>query len=170
MTVIVYLIYRRYPQSWVKYVNVPIFFNAAGNIPPANTSQFAPSYHPSIRRNANMAQHNTRSGSFSDSCSTTSFANVPWLGGRSTTVSIPRPPVRRHQVLNTNHYSIDLFQAAMDTGTAIATIVIFFALGYTNTTFNWWGNTVGSNTDDQNSVPWLTVPAGGHFGKGPGEF
>ena len=69
-----------------------------------------------------------------------------------------------------NTASIDLFQAAMDTGTAIATIIIFFALGYTNTTFSWWGNNVGSNTDDSNSVPWLKVSSGGHFGKGPGEF
>jgi hypothetical protein len=38
VTVLVYLIYRRYPNSWVRYINVPIFFNAAGNIPPANTS------------------------------------------------------------------------------------------------------------------------------------
>lgn len=58
----------------------------------------------------------------------------------------------------------------MDTGTALATIIIFFALSYNNIEFNWWGNTVGSNTDDANSVPWLKVPAGGHFGKGPGEF
>lgn len=39
ITVLVYLLYRRYPTSWVRYVNVPIFFNAAGNIPPANTSR-----------------------------------------------------------------------------------------------------------------------------------
>jgi hypothetical protein len=64
----------------------------------------------------------------------------------------------------------DLLQAAMDTGTAIATIIIFFALGYHSITFNWWGNTVGSNTADANSIPWLTVPKGGHFGRGPGEF
>ena len=58
----------------------------------------------------------------------------------------------------------------MDTGTAIATVLIFFCLSYNNVTLNWWGNTVGSNTDDTKSVPWLTVPAGEHFGKGPGEF
>jgi hypothetical protein len=38
-TVIVYLLYRRYPHSILRYINVPIFFNAAGNIPPANTSK-----------------------------------------------------------------------------------------------------------------------------------
>jgi hypothetical protein len=64
----------------------------------------------------------------------------------------------------------DLVQASMDTGTALATILIFFALSYTNTKFSWWGNTVGSNTDDENSVPWLKVATGGYFGKGPGQF
>jgi hypothetical protein len=41
VTVLVYLTYRRYPNSWVRYINVPIFFNAAGNIPPANTTQYS---------------------------------------------------------------------------------------------------------------------------------
>jgi hypothetical protein len=58
----------------------------------------------------------------------------------------------------------------MDTGTALATIIIFFALSYHNIKLNWWGNNVGSNTDDSNSVPYLTVPKGSYFGKGPGEF
>lgn len=35
VTCIVYALYRRYPTSWIRFVNVPIFFNAAGNIPPA---------------------------------------------------------------------------------------------------------------------------------------
>lgn len=64
----------------------------------------------------------------------------------------------------------DLLQASMDTGTALATIIIFFALGYQGVKLNWWGNTVGSNTYDANSVPWLTVSKGGYFGKGPGQF
>lgn len=58
----------------------------------------------------------------------------------------------------------------MDTGTALATIIIFLALGYHSISFNWWGNTVGSNTVDAKSAPGLTVPKGGHFGRGPGEF
>lgn len=41
VTVIVWLLYRRYPNSLLRFVNVPIFFNAAGNIPPANTSKSA---------------------------------------------------------------------------------------------------------------------------------
>lgn len=58
----------------------------------------------------------------------------------------------------------------MDTGTALATIIIFFALSYHGINFMWWGNTVGSDTDDAKSVPWLKVPEGGYFGKGPGQF
>lgn len=41
VTVLVWLVYRRHPNSWIKWVNVPIFFNAAGNIPPANTTQYS---------------------------------------------------------------------------------------------------------------------------------
>ncbi|KAH8664211.1 small oligopeptide transporter-like protein [Xylariales sp. PMI_506] len=130
VTVAVYLIYRRYPTSWVRYINVPIFFNSAGNIPPANTTQyslwfiFGFLFNYLIRRRA--------------------FA---WW--------------KRYNYL---------LQAAMDTGTAIATVLIFFALSYTGTTLNWWGNTVGSNTDDANSVPYLSVPSVGYFGKPPGQF
>jgi hypothetical protein len=53
----------------------------------------------------------------------------------------------------------------METGTALATVVIFFALSYQGIKLVWWGN-----TDDSNSVPWLKVPPGSHFGKGPGEL
>ncbi|KIR43930.1 OPT family small oligopeptide transporter [Cryptococcus deuterogattii 99/473] len=130
VTVLVYLVYRRYPNSWVKYINVPVFFNAAGNIPPANTTQyslwfiFGFIFNYLIRKRA--------------------FA---WW--------------KRYNYLT---------QAAMDTGTALATIIIFFALSYNGIKLNWWGNNVGSDTDDAKGTPWLTVPRGSHFGKGPGEF
>ncbi|KAM0152898.1 hypothetical protein ACHAQE_007869 [Botrytis cinerea] len=130
VTVAVYFIYRRYPNSWVRYINVPVFFNAAGNIPPANTTQyslwfiFGFLFNYLIRKRA--------------------FA---WW--------------KRYNYL---------LQAAMDTGTALATIIIFFALTYNNITLSWWGNNVGSNTDDSNSVPHLKVAAGEYFGKGPGQF
>ncbi|KAA8573358.1 hypothetical protein MFRU_053g00120 [Monilinia fructicola] len=130
VTIFVYFIYRKYPNSWVRYINVPVFFNAAGNIPPANTTQyslwfiFGFLFNYLIRKRA--------------------FA---WW--------------KRYNYL---------LQAAMDTGTAIATIVIFFALTYHNIELKWWGNTVGSNTYDADSVPYLKVAKGSHFGKGPGEF
>ncbi|KAJ5983714.1 hypothetical protein N7481_005813 [Penicillium waksmanii] len=113
VTGIVYLLYRRYPNSWIRYINVPIFFNAAGNIPPANTTHYSLwfivgfAFNYLIRKRA-----------------------FDWW--------------RRYNYL---------LQAAMDTGTAIATIIFFFALGYHAVQFDWWGNTVGSNTYDANSVP-----------------
>ncbi|KAJ5200127.1 Oligopeptide transporter OPT superfamily [Penicillium cf. griseofulvum] len=130
VTVLVYLIYRRYPNSWVRYINVPIFFNAAGNIPPANTTQYSLWFIIGF-----LFNYLIRKRAFD------------WW--------------KRYNYL---------LQAAMDTGTAIATIIIFFALGYHAITFNWWGNTVGSNTADAHSVPWLKVAKGSFFGKGPGEF
>lgn len=130
VTVLVWAIYRRYPNSWVRFINVPVFFNAAGNIPPANTTQYS-----------------------------------LWF----ITGFIFNYHVRKRAFQWWKRYNY-LLQAAMDTGTAIATVLIFFALSYTGTTLNWWGNTVGSDTDDSNSVPWLKVPDGGYFGKGPGQF
>ncbi|CAD0041770.1 unnamed protein product, partial [Aureobasidium pullulans] len=123
VTILVYLLYRRHPNSWLKYINVPIFFNAAGNIP-------------------QQTRPNTHSGS-----SSASRKAFEWW--------------KKYNYLT---------QAAMDTGTALATIVIFFALSYHGVKLKWWGNEVGGDTDDANSVPWLKVAKGAHFGKGPGEF
>ncbi|QSZ35659.1 hypothetical protein DSL72_006781 [Monilinia vaccinii-corymbosi] len=130
VTVLVYAIYRRYPSSWVRYINVPVFFNAAGNIPPANTSQYS----------------------------------LWFIFG-----FIFNYLIRKRAFAWWKRYNY-LLQAAMDTGTAIATIIIFFALTYHGITLSWWGNRVGSNTYDANSVPYLKVSPGEHFGKGPGEF
>ncbi|EDN98487.1 hypothetical protein SS1G_13346 [Sclerotinia sclerotiorum 1980 UF-70] len=127
VTLIVYYIYRKYPNSWVRYINVPVFFNAAGNIPPANTTQYSLWFIFGFLFNF-------------------------WI--------------RKRAFAWWKRYNY-LLQAAMDTGTALATIIIFFALTYNNITLSWWGNTVGSNTDDANSVPYLKVAAGEHFGKSP---
>lgn len=64
----------------------------------------------------------------------------------------------------------DLLQASMDTGVALATIIIFFTLSYTNTHFSWALNNVGKNTYDAKGVPWLKVKNGTHFGPNVGEF
>ncbi|KAK2627016.1 hypothetical protein QTJ16_004191 [Diplocarpon rosae] len=130
VTVAVWLVYLRHPHSWVKYINVPVFFNAAGNIPPANTTQYSLWFIFGF-----LFNYLIRKRAFG------------WW--------------KRYNYL---------LQAAMDTGTALATILIFFALSYHSIEFNWWGNTVGADTDDRNAVPWRVVPAGGHFGKGVGEF
>ncbi|KAH8899059.1 OPT superfamily oligopeptide transporter [Thozetella sp. PMI_491] len=130
VTIAVYLLYRRYPHSWLRYVNVPIFFNAAGQIPPANTTQYSLWFIVGF-----IFNYYIRKRAFD------------WW--------------KRYNYL---------LQAAMDTGTALATIIIFFALSYNGIQLKWWGNTVGSNTADAKGTPWLTVPKGSHFGPGPGEF
>ncbi|KAI9708754.1 MAG: hypothetical protein M1820_003709 [Bogoriella megaspora] len=55
--------------------------------------------------------------------------------------------------------------AALDTGTALSGIIIFFCISYPGAVFpDWWGNTVYANTDDGNGTPYLDMPASGVFG------
>jgi hypothetical protein len=37
-----WLISRKYPNSFVKYVNFPVIFNGTGNIPPASAVNYVP--------------------------------------------------------------------------------------------------------------------------------
>ena len=62
--------------------------------------------------------------------------------------------------------STDVLSAALDSGVAIAVVIIFFCLQFpkngsigVNTTQGWWGNTVSFNNADGNYAPLLT-PAG----------
>jgi OPT family oligopeptide transporter len=55
--------------------------------------------------------------------------------------------------------------AALDTGTALSGIIIFFCISYPGAVFpSWWGNTVFVNTADGNGVPYLDLPESGYFG------
>ncbi|KAJ7496777.1 OPT oligopeptide transporter protein-domain-containing protein [Mycena latifolia] len=54
--------------------------------------------------------------------------------------------------------------AALDSGTVISLMVIFFTLQWPKDgklSVNWWGNTVYKHTADYNRIPWKQVPAGG---------
>ncbi|KAF8146844.1 OPT oligopeptide transporter [Mycena galopus ATCC 62051] len=54
--------------------------------------------------------------------------------------------------------------AALDSGTVISLMVIFFTLQFPKhgkIAVNWWGNDVFTKTADYNRLPWKTVPAGG---------
>ncbi|KAI9510643.1 OPT oligopeptide transporter [Russula earlei] len=64
-----------------------------------------------------------------------------------------------------------VLSAALDCGTAIGTLVVFFALQYPRdgtigkgTIQNWWGNTVYTRTADQNTLPLRKVVEGEFFG------
>lgn len=62
--------------------------------------------------------------------------------------------------------------AALDTGLALAGILIFFAVTYgPGVQFpDWWGNTVWKNTADGRGVPWLEMPEVGYFGPANGTW
>ena len=71
---------------------------------------------------------------------------------------------------------IDVLSAALDSGYAIAIIVIFFALQLpkdntigANSVLSWWGNVVYKNTDDYNALPGISLasPSGTY---GPKEW
>lgn len=65
--------------------------------------------------------------------------------------------------------------AALDTGTALSAVIIFFCLifpsgpqsDFANT--GWWGNVAGGNTADGNFTPYLTAPDSG-FAPPPSAF
>ncbi|KAK3626797.1 hypothetical protein LTR56_019615 [Elasticomyces elasticus] len=58
-----------------------------------------------------------------------------------------------------------ILAAALDTGTALSGIIIFFAVSYPGYSFPvWWGNTVFLDTADGNGTAWLSMPNSGFFG------
>ncbi|PIL27253.1 transporter [Ganoderma sinense ZZ0214-1] len=64
-----------------------------------------------------------------------------------------------------------VLSAALDAGTAISTLLVYFILQYPmngeigrSTTQQWWGNTVFKNTADWRATPLRIVPDGEHFG------
>jgi OPT family oligopeptide transporter len=61
--------------------------------------------------------------------------------------------------------------AALDTGTALSGIIIFFCIIFPGGKFpDWWGNTVFLNTADGDGTPYLDMPARGWFGPANGTW
>ena len=54
--------------------------------------------------------------------------------------------------------------AAVETGVAIAVVVIFLCVQYPGGKLNWWGNTVAKNTYDGMSKKYYTLKKGETFG------
>ncbi|KAK3196455.1 hypothetical protein K4F52_000337 [Lecanicillium sp. MT-2017a] len=63
-----------------------------------------------------------------------------------------------------------VLSAAWSCGIAIAGIIIFFSLQYTNTELRWWGNFVSEQGCEDKACPYKTVADGDHFGPAFGEF
>lgn len=130
VTVLVWLAWRRWPNSFLAKVNIPLLFNSAGWIPSATTSMYSLTFI---------------------------------LGFLFNFV------IRRKYFAWWKRYNY-LLQAAMDTGVAIAIIIIFFGLTYNGIKLNWALNTVGTTNMDAKGTPAYKVAKGSHFGRGPGEF
>ncbi|EST08368.1 Oligopeptide transporter, OPT superfamily [Kalmanozyma brasiliensis GHG001] len=126
-----YLLARRYPRSWIRYVSWPVIFAGVSFIPPASglnyTSWFAAGF---------VFQYLVRK------------YNFRWW----------------------SKYNFVL-AAAMDSGTIVSSILIFFALILPKNgavTLNWWGNEVAGNNLDAAGLALMQPPEGG-FG-GPARF
>jgi len=126
-----WLINKRWPGSFFKYLNVPVVLAGTGCIPPATAVNY-----------------------------------IPW----ALIGFIFNYVIRKRHFNWWAKYNYVL-SAALDCGTAIGTLIVFFALQYPrngnlgeNTIQSWWGNTVYARTADQKTLPLRQVTAGGFFG------
>ena len=113
----------------------------------------------------------TSHGQSWDSSRNTLSGDATLDGGRNITVS--PPPVPSYINTDVNHVPLDVLSAALDAGTAIGAILVFFVLQYPGngsigktSVEQWWGNTVWRNTADMRGVPFKTLEGSGrkHFG------
>lgn len=63
-----------------------------------------------------------------------------------------------------------VLSAAWSCGIAIAGIIIFFSLQYTETDFNWWGNNVSEMGCEGQACALKTLAPGQSFGPQIGQF
>jgi len=122
-----YFLARRFPLSFWRYINIPVFFAGLGAMPPGSGINY-----------------------------------ISWvLWGFIFNYCIRRFHFRWWMRYNY------ILSAALDAGTAIAMLVIFFALGLQKSggvELVWWGNTVWMNTADANGVPFKPLPESGFVG------
>ncbi|KAL1985003.1 hypothetical protein VTN96DRAFT_8456 [Rasamsonia emersonii] len=64
-----------------------------------------------------------------------------------------------------------VLSAALDSGVAVSTLIIFFCIVLPGATLTWWGNTVYQKTADGMATPWKQVPQPqGYFGPPKGSW
>ncbi|KAH7342068.1 OPT oligopeptide transporter protein-domain-containing protein [Rhizoctonia solani] len=115
---------RRFPQSRLRYVNIPVLLNGPMWIPPGTGINYS------------------------------SWFVVGFLF---------QYVVRRRNFRWWSKFNYAL-SAALDSGTLIALLVIFFCIQFPlgdRGDLKWWGNTVHQNTADYFRQPWLPTPPGG---------
>ena len=124
--VLFWLIRKKWPNSFVRYLNAPVIFAGSGYIPPATPLNYL------------------------------SWGMIGLLFNRYIRNKY------RGWWLRFNYIT----SAGLDSGLAIATIIIVLTLSLTNTEApKWWGNDVVSSTlDAQDSAFKITLPKGQKFG------
>ncbi|EPQ31325.1 uncharacterized protein PFL1_01509 [Pseudozyma flocculosa PF-1] len=134
--VIVWLIARKWPRSFIRLINVPVILTGTGLIPPATGINF------------------------------TSWALIGFVF---------QYLVRRRRTGWWTRYNY-IFGSALDTGTALAGVVIFFTVVFPQgknqafTQGNWWGNTAQYETADGLGTPYKQLAAGESFYPAPKDF
>ncbi|KAI9155531.1 Sexual differentiation process protein isp4 [Paramyrothecium foliicola] len=63
-----------------------------------------------------------------------------------------------------------VLSAAWSCGIAVAGIIIFFSLQFTETEFEWWGNTVSEQGCEDDACTLMKLPPGEYFGPRYGQF
>lgn len=124
-----WLLARRFPRSWIRYISWPVIFAGVSYIPPASGINYSSWFAVGFVFQFLVRKYNFR-----------------WW----------------------SKYNFVL-AAALDSGTIISTIVVFFALLLPrngNLQLHWWGNNVVSKTYDYAGYSWKQVPPQG-FGHTP---
>ncbi|CAL1710742.1 unnamed protein product [Somion occarium] len=129
--IVVWLLAKKYPNSFLNYVNIPLLCAGIGLSPPATSANY-----------------------------------IPW----AIIGFVTQYYVRRKYFPFWAKYNYVL-SAAMDAGTAVALVLVYFCLQYPenghigeNTIRLWWGNTVFKRTADWQSTPLRTLRQGETFG------
>ncbi|KAA1468341.1 small oligopeptide transporter [Dentipellis sp. KUC8613] len=129
--VIPWLITKKYPTSFFKYINFPVIFNGTGLIPPATALNY-----------------------------------VPW----AVVGFLFQYVIRRRHFSWWTKYNYVL-SAALDSGTAVSILVLFFCLQFPrngtigeNNILTWWGNTVPFTGADNAGTPVRPLAPGETFG------
>ncbi|PWN23512.1 OPT oligopeptide transporter [Microstroma glucosiphilum] len=130
---------KRYPKSWIRYVNWPVIFTGTGFIPPATAYNY------------------------------TSWAFVGFLTHKVW---------RRRNFGSWSRYNYVL-SAALDAGTGLSTVFIFFVLIFPASKStalenwfdgSWWGNLASANTLDSAQASYLSASLTNPFTGTPAEL
>ncbi|KAF5384567.1 hypothetical protein D9757_006480 [Collybiopsis confluens] len=136
-----WLYQRRYPASWIRYVSTPVILNGVSAIPPA-TGKFL------------FVLYSTWLIRFQTGINFSSWFAVGFIF---------QYLIRKRNFAWWAKFNY-VTSAALDCGTVISLIFIFFTLQFPRggqISLNWWGNTVYTNTADFLRTPLKKIPDGG---------